>query len=87
MYQPTRQFTPLSVSARLNNQPVENVAFFDTSGNPLIINSTTQSADTGATVKLTGYTPPSGSNVLATDTVNQAIAKLDARLRAASPAL
>lgn len=36
--------------------------------------------DTGADVKLTGYTAQSAGNVLATHSVNVAIAKLEARI-------
>lgn len=80
---PTRQFMPQAQSAVRPQQPIEKVAFFDVNGNPLIMGT----VYSGGNVLMTGYTPPSGSNILATDTVNQAIAKLDARLRAASPAL
>ncbi len=76
---PTQQFIPVAASRPIPNQPFQNVAFFDTSGNPLIFNN----VPLGSAVKLTGYTPPSGSNVLATDSVTAAIQKLDARMRAA----
>lgn len=36
--------------------------------------------DTGATVKLTGFTTGTAGSVAATDTVNQALAKLQARI-------
>jgi len=83
---PTRQFTPVSAPVKRPNQPTEQVAFFAADGTPLIFNAA-QAADTGATVKLTGYVAPSGSNVVAADSVNQAIAKIDARLRAAATPL
>lgn len=83
MYQPTKQFTIIPLTQKQRNYPTEQVAFFGADGSPLIVGV----PDTGATVKLTGYVAPSGSNVVATDSVNQAIAKLDARLRAAGTPL
>lgn len=76
---PTQQFIPVAASKPIANQPFQNVAFFAANGTPLIFNA----APLGSAVLLTGYTPPSGSNVLATDTVTAAIQKLDARMRAA----
>ena len=83
MFQPTRQFQIVTPGHKAINHPTELVAFFAADGSPLIVGV----PDTGNTVLLTGYTPPAGSNVLATDTVSQAIKKLDVRMRAASPAI
>lgn len=80
---PTQQFIPVSAARPIPNQPFQNVAFFAADGTPLIFNN----VPLGSAVKLTGYTPPSGSNVLATDSVTAAIQKLDTRMRAASPAI
>lgn len=42
--------------------------------------ATLAGADTGADVVLTGYTAVAAANVAATDTVNAALAKLEARI-------
>lgn len=82
--QPIRQFSPQSLAARRPNQPIEHVAFFAADGTPLIISAATQAADTGGTVKLTGYTAQTGGNITAADTLNQALAKIEVRLHAGS---
>lgn len=57
------------------NQTLERLALFDESGDPV---DTLESVG-GGDVVLTGFVPaPVGSPVAATDTVNQAIAKLEA---------
>jgi len=43
------------------------------------------SAQTGADVVLTGYAPVAPADVVATDTVNAAIAKLEARIEVLEP--
>jgi hypothetical protein len=57
------------------SQGVERIALYNPDGTPI-----TTAADTGATVVLTGYSAQAKAPVGATDTVNQAIAKLEARI-------
>lgn len=53
------------------------VAFFDTSGNPLFMVS---AAPTGANILLTGYTAGAAGSLAAADSVNVAFRKLEARI-------
>lgn len=59
------------------NQTQLRLALFDMAGNPIDLTT-----DTGAEVLLTGYTPHAVGAVIATDSVNIAIAKLEARVAA-----
>ena len=62
------------------SQVTERIAFFDEDGNP--VNVADAAAPTGASVTLTGYESGSSGDVAATDSVNAAIAKLEARIAA-----
>lgn len=55
-----------------NNRYTCTLALVDSSGEAW--------APSGAEVKLTGYTTGSAGNIAATDTINQALAKLEARI-------
>jgi hypothetical protein len=72
----------LVTEATMNkNQGTERIALFDATGAPI----TPQTApDTGASVLLTGYTTHAAGAIAAGDSVNVALAKLEARLAAAS---
>lgn len=59
----------------------ERVAFFNEDGTPVEFGGDA-STPTGADVHLTGYTSGSAGNVAAGDSVNGAIAKLEARIAA-----
>lgn len=83
MSQPIRHFRPVSLTTLKPNHPVEHVAFFATDGTPLIFGA----APLASAVKMTAYSVPSGSNILATDSVLDAIHKLDVRLRNAGTPL
>lgn len=74
---PTRQVVPVTAAAARPGQPFEKMAFFGSNGLPL---TGVGVPDTGVTVKLTGYAPHAAGAVSATDTVNDAIAKLEARV-------
>ena len=63
-------------------QGIEQLALFDASGNPITLPLDT--AQTGASVVLTGYTTHAAGAISATDTVDVALAKIEARLAAAS---
>jgi hypothetical protein len=73
--QKVTQAVLVSQSAMNPHQGTEQFALFDASGTSLPL-----TADTGATVVLTGYTIQSAAAVAATDTVNHAIGKLEARI-------
>ena len=57
------------------NMMVQRTAFFNADGTPLNLDD-----QTGAEVILTGYSAESAAAVAATDTANEAIAKLEARI-------
>lgn len=59
----------------------EAVAWDDVTGKPSTFTPSTHT-HVGSAVTLTGYTSGSAGNVSATDTVNQALAKLEARIAA-----
>jgi hypothetical protein len=73
--QPVRQVTPVLIAAVRKNWPVEKLAFVKSDGTPF-----DPSVVNVATGVLTGYTAHAVGNVAATDTVNIAIAKLEARI-------
>lgn len=58
-------------------QGTERIALYDASGNPITL---PQAADTASSVLMTGYTAHAVGNVAAGDTVDVAIAKLEARI-------
>ena len=62
------------------SQVTERIAFFDEDGN--VVDVTGGGSATGASVVLTGYESGSSGDVAATDSVNAAIAKLEARIAA-----
>jgi hypothetical protein len=69
----------LVVTGPINpTQDVERIALFNSDGTPVTFDGT----ETGAQVLMTGYTAQSAGNVAATDTVNHAVAKLEARIAA-----
>jgi hypothetical protein len=57
-----------------NGKATEKIALFDSAGNPVTM------PEIGSAILLTGYTTHAVGSVLATDTVNVAIAKLEARI-------
>jgi hypothetical protein len=65
------------------NQIPARMALFDANGSP--ISRILDTVPSGADVVLTGFTAGSAAAVAATDTVNAAIAKVQARTLAAAP--
>ncbi len=59
-----------------DDQYLTELTWTDSEGDPA------SGADTGETVVLTGYVPVADDDILATDTVNEALAKLAARVQA-----
>lgn len=71
----TKQLVVVSQDTFKNTQMAEKVALFDSSGQPILIVQTT------AAMVLTGYTLGASTAALsATDTVNQALSKLEKRI-------
>lgn len=64
------------------SQASTQLALFTTAGAPINLDETDAVPQTGANVLLTGYTAGAADDVEATDTVNAALAKLEARIAA-----
>jgi len=79
--QTVRQGILVERNTPVANQLFMKVCLFNEDGEP-IVDLATAAPDTGAEVLLTGYTPVAADDVAAADTVNAAIAKLEARIAA-----
>lgn len=75
----TKQATLVSQAKVDTSRQSEQLALFNADGQPV----TALTYDTGGDIVLTGYTVGANTAVLATDTVNQAMGKLQAQLTAA----
>lgn len=76
MSQATKQVRVVALDAPVIGQDFEPTAFFDEDGNPVPIGGG------GSAVTLTGYAIGTAAAVTPADTVNAAIAKLEARILA-----
>ncbi len=75
----TKQAVVTSQTSIDSSQVVEPIALFNADGTPVALDA--MQLQTGADVVLTGYVPVTG-DILATDTLNEAIAKFEARIEA-----
>jgi hypothetical protein len=71
-YQKVTQAIVKPQSSMTEFQGTEQIALFDEAGEPL-----TLAADT---IKLTGFTTGTSGDLAASDTINEALAKLEARI-------
>jgi hypothetical protein len=69
----------VSATSMREHQTVEQIALFDSTGTPVVLPAVAQ---TGNTVLMTGYTSHAVGSVAAGDTVDVAVAKLEARIAA-----
>lgn len=60
------------------NQATARIALFDEAGDPIDLDAIDASPQTGDDVLLTGFEAGSAGAILATDTVNEALAKVEA---------
>jgi hypothetical protein len=79
--QVARQAILIVQSTLKSGQTPQRIALFNEDGSP-VTDLTVAPEDTGATVLLTGYVLGAASAVAETDTVNEAISKLQAQLNA-----
>jgi len=78
--QAPQQYRAVSMAAPSKNRPVLPVAFFDADGNPVTLDATDD--------VLTGYVAAVGrTDVVATDTVKQAIQKVEGKTNAPGDAV
>jgi cobyric acid synthase len=75
--QKVTQATLVTQAEPLTDQAMELIAIWDENGDPLTPAVTP--ADTGDTVIMTGYEAGTASAVQATDTLNEAVAKVEAQ--------
>lgn len=78
----TEQAVVVSQTTLNPNLGIKQLALFDQAGEPIDLDGATPVSQTGQNILLTGFSAGSAGNVEATDTVNQALAKLEARLAA-----